>query len=81
MKNKLDLQFAAQVTAQKCRAASSQREAAGIVLADFAKTKLADKHYEAFAALVNEIIYQFNALEKIQLEPETPPAAAPAAEK
>jgi predicted secreted acid phosphatase len=75
MKNKLELQLAAQATAQKCRAAKTQRESAGIVLADFAETKLDDKHYETFALLVNEIIYQFAALEKILLEPAP---AAPA---
>lgn len=76
MKNKLELYLAAQATAIKCRAAASTRESASIVLTDFAALKIDDKHYEAFALQVNEICYQFNALEKVLLEPAKPAEAA-----
>ena len=76
MKNKLELHLAAQATAQKVRESKTVFLSAQIVLSDFAELKIDDKHYESFALQVNEIVYQFNALEKQPLEMAAPPATA-----
>ena len=69
MKTKLDLNLAAHATALKCRETNSQREAAAVILDDFSKTGLADKHYGEFDLLVNEKMYQFIALDKVLIDP------------
>jgi len=77
MKNKLELQLAAQATAVKCIAAANSRMITGIIFSDFDALNIDAKHFDSFNALANELAYQYRALEKIQLEPEVKPNPVP----
>ena len=70
MKNKLEMHLAAQATAQKVRNEKSQVVVYKTSLEDFLKLGIEDRHFNGYMSAVAEISYQFNAMEKVSLEPE-----------